>query len=137
MVYIIGHIPPKSNLNEWSMRFNAIVDRYSYIIRGQFYGHTHEDQFSFFPDFAKMQNIDTAPLSNYYLISPSFTTYSNRIPEYRVMEVDFDTLQVKDYSQYRYYSFNSDLISENILKKIKIHPLNCYINLRRHIKLMI
>lgn len=49
MVYLIGHIPPKSNLNDWSMRFNAIVDRYSYIIRGQFYGHTHSDHVSFMP----------------------------------------------------------------------------------------
>lgn len=101
MVYLIGHIPPKSNLNDWSMRFNAIVDRYSYIIRGQFYGHTHSDHVSLMPDMKNITNISTATLSNYYLIAPSLTTYSDRIPEYRVMDVDFDTLQVKDYSQYR------------------------------------
>lgn len=83
------------------MRFNAIVDRYSYIIRGQFYGHTHSDHFAFFPDFKTKDNIDTTKLSNFYLVAPSLTTYSDRIPEYRVMEVDFDTLQVLDFSQYR------------------------------------
>lgn len=101
MVYLIGHIPPKSNLNDWAIRFNAIVDRYSYIIRGQFYGHTHSDHVSFFPQMKNTSNVSTAPLSNYYLVSPSLTTYSDRIPEYRVMDVDFDTLQVIDYSQYR------------------------------------
>ena len=48
-VYIIGHISPKSAMNEWSMRFNALTDRYSYIIRGQFYGHSHTDHTGFFP----------------------------------------------------------------------------------------
>lgn len=101
-VYLIGHIPPKSNLNDWAIRFNAIVDRYAYIIRGQFYGHTHSDHVSFFPQMKNAANVSTAALSNYYLVSPSLTTYSDRIPEYRVMDVDFDTLQVIDYSQYRY-----------------------------------
>lgn len=85
------------------MRFNALVDRYSYIVRGQFYGHTHSDHVSFFPQMKNISNISTAPLSNYYLVSPSLTTYSDRVPEYRVMDVDFDTLQVLDYSQYRYH----------------------------------
>lgn len=80
MVYIIGHIPPKSNLNDWSVRFAAIVDRYAYIIRGQFYGHTHSDHVSFFPELRNLTNINSAPLSNYYLNSPSLTTYSDRIP---------------------------------------------------------
>lgn len=83
------------------MRYNALVDRYSYIIRGQFYGHTHSDHVSFFPQMKNTSNINTVALSNYYLVSPSITTYSDRIPEYRVMDVDFDTLQVLDYSQYR------------------------------------
>jgi sphingomyelin phosphodiesterase len=119
------------------MRFSAIVDRYSYIIRGQFYGHTHADELSFFPDLAKMQKLDTAPLSSYNLIAPSFTTFSYRGPEFRVMDVDFDTLQVTDYSQYRYNSFNADLTLQNTRKKMTNHPLTCCIILRKHIKLMI
>lgn len=103
-MYLIGHIPPTENLNDWSMRYNALVDRYSYIIRGQFFGHTHSDHLSFFPKFKEHQaskNISADPLSNYYLVAPSITTYSDRVPEYRVMDVDFDTLQVVDYRQYR------------------------------------
>ncbi len=93
---MIGHIPPASALNDWAMRFNALTERYTYIIRGQFYGHTHRDHVGLFPSFS-----DHNKLAAYYLISPSLTTYSNKHPEYRVMSIDYDTLQVVDYQQYR------------------------------------
>ena len=84
------------------MRYTALVDRYSYIIRGQFHGHTHSDHLAFYPSLKDHKNISTDILSSYYLVAPSITTYSNRVPEYRVMEVDYDTLQVINYDQYRY-----------------------------------
>ena len=117
MVYIIGHIPPKNNLNEWAIRFNALVDRYSYNIRGQFYGHTHNDHLSFFPQFSNKSDIKTAPLSSYYLVAPSITTYSDRVPEYRLMDVDFDTLQVTDFSQYRFALSNVGSTSGSTLSR--------------------
>jgi sphingomyelin phosphodiesterase len=83
-------------MNDWAIRFNALTERYSYNIRGQFYGHTHRDHVGFFPSFA-----DKEKLAAYYLISPSLTTYSDKHPEYRVMTIDYDTLQVLDYEQYR------------------------------------
>lgn len=103
-VYIIGHISPKSALNDWSMRFNALTDRYAYIIRGQFYGHSHTDHVGFFPTFA-----DPSKLSNYYLIAPSLTTASNKHPSYRVMTIDYDTLQVTNYDQYMYSLYSHSL----------------------------
>jgi sphingomyelin phosphodiesterase len=78
------------------MRFNALTDRYSYIIRGQFYGHSHTDHFSFFPSINNNSRI-----VNYFFIAPSLTTYSDKNPEYRIMTIDYDTLQVLDYEQYR------------------------------------
>lgn len=95
-VYIIGHISPKSAMNDWSMRFNALTERYSYTIRGQFYGHTHSDHVGFFPSLT-----NNSRLVNTFLIAPSLTTYSEKHPEYRVMTVDYDSLQVVDYEQYR------------------------------------
>ena len=77
------------------MRFNALVVRYSYIIRGQFFGHTHADHLAFYPSFKNDEKI-----TNYYLVAPSLTTYSNNDPRYRVMEIDYDTLQVIDFQQY-------------------------------------
>jgi len=49
-VYIIGHIPPgaKECPSHWSFGFNQIVDRYEDTIIGQYYGHTHYDQFEVF-----------------------------------------------------------------------------------------
>lgn len=82
-------------LSEWSIRFNALVERYSYIIRGQFYGHSHRDHMAFFSSFA-----DKKKLTNYYLLAPSLTTYSDKNPSYRIMTIDYDTLQVIDYDQY-------------------------------------
>ena len=49
-VHILGHIPPGhvDCVRVWSANFNAIVGRYSHIIAGQFYGHTHLDEFQLF-----------------------------------------------------------------------------------------
>lgn len=94
-VWIIGHVHPKSTLNEWIMRYNALVDRFSYNIRGQFFGHTHVDHINFFPSFTHKDQ-----LTGYYMISPALTTATFKNPEYRILEIDYDTLQVLDYHQY-------------------------------------
>ena len=36
----------KSNYNQHKFQYARIVERFSNIIRGQFYGHTHYDEFS-------------------------------------------------------------------------------------------
>lgn len=35
-------------MNTWSKIFNAIIDRYSYIVRGIFTGHSHADELEVF-----------------------------------------------------------------------------------------
>jgi hypothetical protein len=62
-----------------------------------------------------MANYST--INNYFFIAPSLTTYSNKHPEYRIMTIDSDTLQVVDYDQYRYYCVYLDWISRNIPRK--------------------
>ena len=44
-VIIIGHISPGSGScwPVWSEKFNAIVQRFENIVRGQFYGHAHTE----------------------------------------------------------------------------------------------
>jgi sphingomyelin phosphodiesterase len=83
-------------MNTWSLRYNAIVDRYSYTIRSQFFGHTHNDHVGIHYGVNNLTEV-----TNYYLISPSLTTYDSRIPRYRILDVDYDTLQVKNFYQYR------------------------------------
>ena len=92
-VHIIGHILPNNFLYEWAERFTALVDRYSYTIRGQFFGHTHHDMAGIF-----FSNKNKSKLVNYCLIAPSLQC--GKHPQYRIMEVDYDTLQVVDYKQY-------------------------------------
>uniref|UniRef100_A0A3B1IIZ6 Sphingomyelin phosphodiesterase 1 n=1 Tax=Astyanax mexicanus TaxID=7994 RepID=A0A3B1IIZ6_ASTMX len=74
-----------------TLRFNCCVcfgcflffSRYESTITGQFFGHTHVDQFQMFYD----QETMTRPVGVAY-IAPSVTTYINLNPGYRVYYVD-------------------------------------------------
>jgi len=46
-VLIIGHIPPGDvfALSDWSEVYRLLMNRFAHIIKGQFYGHTHYDEF--------------------------------------------------------------------------------------------
>ena len=95
-VYILGHIGPSmSCLPEWSIRYKALIDRYSYNIRGQFFGHAHCEDFKVSKSF-----LDNSTVSLTF-IPGSLTTYSYLFPEFRVYEVDTDTNLPVDYHQYR------------------------------------
>ncbi|XP_072515418.1 sphingomyelin phosphodiesterase [Salminus brasiliensis] len=82
-VHIIGHIPPGLCLSSWSWNYYHIVNRYEGTITGQFFGHTHVDEFQMFYDEETM----TRPVGVAY-IAPSVTTYINLNPGYRVYYVD-------------------------------------------------
>lgn len=51
-VHIIGHIPPGSEdcMKVWSKNYNRILRRYARTITGQFFGHTHYNEFEMFYD---------------------------------------------------------------------------------------
>nr|XP_061801179.1 sphingomyelin phosphodiesterase-like [Nerophis lumbriciformis] len=82
-VHIIGHIPPGLCLSSWSWNYYHIVNRYESTITGQFFGHTHYDEFQMFYDGETL----TRPLGVAF-IAPSVTTYINLNPGYRVYYVD-------------------------------------------------
>ncbi|XP_029029048.1 sphingomyelin phosphodiesterase [Betta splendens] len=82
-VHIIGHIPPGLCLGSWSWNYYHIVNRYESTIAGQFFGHTHVDEYQMFYDEATM----TRPLGVAF-IAPSVTTYVDLNPGYRVYYVD-------------------------------------------------
>lgn len=82
-VHIIGHIPPGLCLGSWSWNYYHIVNRYESTIAGQFFGHTHTDEFQMFYDEETL----TRPLSVAF-VAPSVTTYINLNPGYRVYTVD-------------------------------------------------
>ncbi|KAL0994951.1 hypothetical protein UPYG_G00129820 [Umbra pygmaea] len=82
-VHIIGHIPPGLCLSSWSWNYYHIINRYESTITGQFFGHTHLDEFQMFYDETTM----TRALGVAF-IAPSATTYVNLNPGYRVYLVD-------------------------------------------------
>ncbi|XP_074467927.1 sphingomyelin phosphodiesterase [Sebastes fasciatus] len=82
-VHIIGHIPPGLCLGSWSWNYYHIINRYESTVTGQFFGHTHLDEFQMFYDEATM----TRPLGVAF-IAPSVTTYINLNPGFRVYYVD-------------------------------------------------
>ncbi|KAM5179854.1 LOW QUALITY PROTEIN: sphingomyelin phosphodiesterase [Mantella aurantiaca] len=82
-VHIIGHIPPGLCLKSWSWNYYRIVNRYEGTITGQFFGHTHLDEFEIFYDEETLSR----PLSVAY-IAPSVTTFIGLNPGYRVYLID-------------------------------------------------
>jgi sphingomyelin phosphodiesterase len=85
-VHIMGHIPPgiPYTLAAWSMNYYEVVNRFESTIAAQFFGHTHDDQFSVFYEGGKAGN---RPTSMAY-ISPSMTTFSHHRPSYRIYTID-------------------------------------------------
>lgn len=100
VAYLIGHIPPGDifTLSEWSTRFRALVNRFTNIIRGQFYGHTHYDEFKNVKSFRD----DEMSAGTVWAV-PSLTSYPHKHPGLRMWEVDADTWNIWDYEQYRMY----------------------------------
>lgn len=49
-VHILGHVPPNtaSCVYTWNREYDKIVRRFAHIISGQFFGHTHRDEFNVF-----------------------------------------------------------------------------------------
>lgn len=65
-------------LKIWSNNYYLIIDRYSEIIKGQFFGHTHVDELEIFYDEKTLKK----PINMAY-VGPSITTYENMNPGYR------------------------------------------------------
>ncbi|KAK5643667.1 hypothetical protein RI129_007512 [Pyrocoelia pectoralis] len=86
-VHIIGHVPPGDNgcLETWSRNYYEIVNRYESTITGQFFSHTHSDEFEIFYDV----NNSSRP-TNIAYIGPSVTPWSGENPAYRIYYIDGD-----------------------------------------------
>jgi len=94
-VFLLAHIPVTMELVEWSTRFNAIVDRFSYIIRGQFYGHTHAENIHIHRSY-----IDDTPVGIQW-VQASLTTFFIKHPSFRIFTFDEDTSIPLNYDEYR------------------------------------
>ncbi|CAD8071043.1 unnamed protein product [Paramecium primaurelia] len=93
-VYFTAHIFTQECMVPWARRFNALVERYAYIVRGQIYGHAHGEFYNLYKD----QN--GKPMNIAY-ISSSLTTYNNKLPSFRKFIVDAKTMIPLNYYEYR------------------------------------
>ena len=98
-VFILNHFPLNADfmLTECAKRFQALFDRYEYIIRGIFSGHTHLDDIEGITGYFNRDKI-----IHLNFIAPQFTTYSRKLPSYRIYTIDKETMQVIDYEQFRF-----------------------------------
>ncbi len=107
-VLIIGHFPPSTSFGamgklcaltnqriEWSKRYLVLVDRYANIIRGQLFGHTHQDSFQV------ERSLRPGEVAGVAIEHSSITPNFQLNPAYRVYEMDPVTHALIDYTQYR------------------------------------
>ena len=97
-VFITIHIPIGNDfsIGLWDKVFNALIDRYQNNIRAIFSAHTHNDHLIFHRPRSNLEEV----IKTQY-VAPSVTTFSNLRPSFRVFEIDSDTNEVIDYTQYR------------------------------------
>lgn len=97
MVHIIGHVPPdhRECTEAWLYNYIRIIERFRDIIKAQFFGHTHRDEFRV---MYSLKNPEDAV--GLQFISPSITSYSQTNPGYRVYHVRSSDFSIKDYDTY-------------------------------------
>lgn len=100
-IYILGHIPPTLTqcAADYTRVYRALITAYSHKIKGQFYGHTHQDQLF----------INTSPENitvGFGFISGSLSPFSVGKSRLRVYEVSEEG--VIDYQQHHLRDLNND-----------------------------
>lgn len=86
-VYVVGHVPPVGCLTRWGKVYNAIINRFEYIVRGQFFGHEHADSF-------QIQKDGKSGIYGIPFLGPALTSENDDgylLPSFRVYEIDADT----------------------------------------------
>ena len=70
-------------MDSWSDNYYRIISRYNDTVVGQFFGHTHNDEYEIFYDY----ETSTTPVGIAY-ISGSVTPFSFNNPNYRIYTID-------------------------------------------------
>ncbi|KAI1286851.1 Sphingomyelin phosphodiesterase [Halotydeus destructor] len=85
-VHIAMHVPPDNRecTQAWLYNYLRIMERYQDIIAGQYYGHTHRDEFRV---MYSLERKNQRPIGVQF-IAPSLTSYSHTNPSYRVYLID-------------------------------------------------
>ncbi|KAJ4490194.1 Metallo-dependent phosphatase-like protein, partial [Lentinula aciculospora] len=97
--WIIAHMPPGGGdvLLDQSNYYDQVVQRYRNTIAGQFYGHTHADEFQLAYSNYSNQRKDMA--TSMAWIAPALTPRSGN-PAFKIYDVDPDTYEIMDSKTY-------------------------------------
>jgi sphingomyelin phosphodiesterase len=99
-VIILGHIAPTifDTERNWNILYNALIDRYTNIIKLQLFGHSHADN---------MQTIRAIKNKNEIVgvtfLIPQLGVLPSENPSFRVFDLDGKNYDLTDYHQYRLY----------------------------------
>ncbi|CAG8558563.1 7134_t:CDS:2 [Acaulospora morrowiae] len=107
-VWILGHMSAVDldAFPSFGVYFSQIVARFKDTIVGQFYGHSHWDEFNVIYDSSEGRN-KIEPVGVAYL-APSVTSFKNVNPAFRVYEVDKNSKQIVNH-----YTYSMDLKEAN------------------------
>jgi sphingomyelin phosphodiesterase len=84
-VHILGHMAPTESdcWTVWAQNFYEIVNRYKNIVKAQFYGHTHFDEFKLYYNiYNRSEAINPA------WVGASLTPFTDLNPGYKIFTVD-------------------------------------------------
>ena len=113
-VWFISHIFPTAG--ESTPEYNTIMKQifwdYRDVIRYQWYGHSHNDQFILFQHTDS--NNKTVSFSS-GIVGPSIMP-DKRFPAFRIYEYNTDTFELLDYTQY-YANLTDTILNNRILYK--------------------
>lgn len=86
-VQILAHIPGGDGemFQAWAMNYYHLVNRFEDTIVGQFFGHTHSEEY--YLTFEDPNSSNSRPTSVIYS-APSVTTYTEFNPAYRIYNID-------------------------------------------------
>lgn len=95
-VYILGHVPPASDIcmSLWSKHYQVLIRRYANIIRGQFFGHTHNDEF-------RISRAQDGTAIGIQFFAPSLDPLYYHNPSFRIYTADYLSKSMINYKQYR------------------------------------
>lgn len=98
--WIVAHMPPGTTdtLRDQSNYYDQIVQRYRNTIAGQFFGHTHQDQFFVAYSDYKKRSAETAV--NVQWVAPPITPRGGN-PAFKVYDVDPDTYEIMNARVFR------------------------------------
>jgi len=97
--WVQAHVPPGGLSDEAlppaAALLAATLDRFSATVTGQFFGHTHLDEFSvLYANNATIRDENSAV--GVAWIAPSITPYTDMNPAWRYYEVDTNTFEIMD-----------------------------------------